>query len=208
LDQQGRGEIVIPNTKSSAEFELPPQTYQPSNCLRVTPPVQGSILKLRFLVQYHAMFNNMALEHPIPFGDVLEWIVEHYSMTVKENISYNQVYEEISANWQVYPPLAVFTNGHFCQCEQWHKWNPRATIDSIEYNWLVIPGQFSTLGECAESYVMFHNRHIYYTNLVCFRAVVFYDFLANMCYNYQILINVNHFDPNRPEFHIMLKIKF
>lgn len=207
ITEEQRGNWATPDTRQSSEFNLPPHTYKVANWLIVQTPVQGSELTKRFLGKYYQMFKDMAVERPIPSWKALEWLVEDYGQSVEEDQPYDQIYDKISKDWQVNPPTAVSTNGHFCKCERRYRWNPSATIDSVEYNGPKIPGNFLTPNQCAESYSRFFELHNTHTDPVCFRAAVFCDFLATICQQHQIIINVNRFDPNRPEFHIMLKIQ-
>jgi len=128
------------------------------------------------------------LERPIPSWKALEWLVEDYQLL---NERYDRVYQYISSGWQESPPVSVVTNNHFCPCKRRYKWNPKATIDSIDYNLPEIPKAFDSVASCARSYGSFYEEYITHTDPVYFRAAVFCDFLRMMCEIHGIIVNVS-----------------
>jgi hypothetical protein len=207
-DGLARGNLTVPDTKKSALINLPPRTYKPARWLNLQPTIQGSPLTRQFLGRYYAMYRDFEMERPIPSWEALRWLVEDYGESVIEDFPWDLQYLEESVNWTLEPPPAVLTNGQFCNCPRRYLWKPTATIDSVEYNWPVIPGQFNTFTDCANAYQAFHEAHIHHTDPVCFRAAVFCDFLHFMCVNYQVVIDVNHFNIQRPEIHLLIKLQY
>jgi hypothetical protein len=102
----------------------------------------------------------------------------------------------------------VRSNGHFCECPRRFLWAPDALIDSVEYNWLIIPGQFDTAVNCTLAYQQFFQVHQGHTDPVCFRAAVFCKFLHYMCARFGVIINVNIWDLRQPEFILNLKLQY
>jgi len=94
----------------------------------------------------------------------------------------------------------VETNNYFCPCKRQYKWDPHATIDFVEYNWIKIPRVFDSLASCALAYRSFHEEHITHIDPLCFQIVVFCDFFKMVYETYNIIINVNSFDTLRPKF--------
>jgi hypothetical protein len=88
--------------------------------------------------------------------------------------------DEIGSIWTLFPPPMVLANPCFCNCERCYKWSPKATIDSIEYNWPRIPGPFKTSRECTAAYSRFFEQHKRHKDPGCFRAAVFVVVLANI----------------------------
>lgn len=88
------------------------------------------------------------------------------------------------------------------------RWNPDATLMSIEYNWPVILGSFLTPKACAHSYKEFAHIHIAHVDPVCFRTTIFATLLARWCREYQIIVNINIFYSANPEFWMLLKMQY
>ena len=208
LDAFSRGDVLLYPMKEMVVFDLLPPHYKPASWMTTKTPIQGSPLTYQFLGQYYHMYKDIAKERPIPSWKALEWLAEDYGLSETEDEPYNRLYQKISADWQKDPPVSVVTNTHFCLCERRYKWDPYATIDSIEYNWPQIPGAFTSPESCAEAYGDFHEKHITHTDPVCFRAAVFCDFLRMVCADHKVIINVNKFDHLRPEFHIHTKFQY
>ena len=70
--------------------------------------------------------------------------------------AHDVVYRRICHGWSPEPPVTVTNDPRFCDCQRRWKWPPQALIDSLEYNWPVIPGSFVTYQDCYESYMQFH----------------------------------------------------
>jgi len=120
------------------------------------------------------MYDNMELrQRPIPSWKALEWLAKDYGLSVKEEETYDKVYLQNSSDWQQDPPILVVTNHDFCPCKRRYKWDLRATIDSVKYNWPKIHGKFDSSTSCAKAYRLFHAKHVIHTYLVCFRTTVF-----------------------------------
>lgn len=111
--------------------------------------------------------------------------------------------------WIVDPPPSVAMDAHFCKATpRRYKWPKEATIDSLEYNWPIIPGQFDRAEDCAKSYNEYFELHKTHTDPVCFRAAVFCNFMSMMCRNYGVQLNVNNREVWRPEFQLSLKLQY
>lgn len=91
---------------------------------------------------YPAMFDDINVERPVPSWKALEWLGEDYGLSRKEKVPYDKVYLKISEKWQINPPPSVSINVHFCRCPRRYKWDPKTTLDSIEYNWPIIPDSY------------------------------------------------------------------
>lgn len=186
----------------------PPPTFVPAAPGLVRFAVGGSAANQRFLGNYEALFRSPG-EMPLPSWAAMDWLLEDYGYEREEAISWDVAYRTLEGDYQVEPPAAVALDGHFCrQCRRRCKWDPKATIDSVEYNWPEIPGSFDTPAHCAEAYDGFFDIHRSHTDPVCFRAAVFCKFLAYFCRGHRVLCNVNEFSILRPEIHILIKLQY
>lgn len=202
--------VEFKDPANSARMEILPPEFKPPPALKIKLPVLGSKLNRNFLGQYDNLFN-MELEKPLPTWEAFEWLLEDYGGGVQqdEEVCYDRLYkEQLEETYQEEVPEAVKMNGHFCDCPRRYKWDPNALIDSKEYNWPVIEGNFTTPVECAVAYERFFEQHKEHTDPVCFRAAIFCQFLAYFCRHHKVICNVNEFSPLRPEFHIWLKVEY
>jgi hypothetical protein len=78
----------------------------------------------------------------------------------------------------------------------------KKSTDSIEYNWPLIPSQFSNFSLRVDSYRAFFEKHQIHTNPICFRAAIFCNFLGMLCAEYELIVDVNQFNELRPKFQI------
>jgi len=88
------------------------------------------------------------------------------------------------------------------------KWNPTATLTSVEYNWPKISGSFLTPEECAHSYGEFARIHISHVDPICFRAAIFATLLAKWCREYHIIVDSNIFCSANSKFWMLLKMQY
>ena len=196
------------NAKVSASLSLPPPGYKPSINLTVELHVLRSRLNRNFLGKYEALINN-PIEQPVPTWEAFDWLIEDYGYLCEEEKCYDRLYaKELKDSYQEEAPKAVKRNGYFCDCTRMYRWNPKALIDSKEYNWLVIPSTFTTPVECVVAYNAFFETHKMHTDPVCFRTVVFCKYLAYFCQDHKVRCNVNEFSSLRLEFHIWLKMEY
>ena len=191
------------------QLNLPPISFTaPAWCL-VNTPVTGSQQKITYLGNYDNLFD-FDYEKPLPTWRAMRWILEDYGMSRGEEWSWPKIYKKVvDDTWSHTPPLAVRSNGHFCrECDRRFKWAPEDTIDSVEYNWPIIPGQFDSAPNCAEAFLAFWEKHHKHTDPVCFRAAIFAKFLHYICSQFGVIVNVNQFDIRHPEFHVNLKLRY
>ena len=190
LNALAAGRVDVTKHDLQVQLTLPPPSWQPPLWLSTRPPISGSVLKKRYLGHYESLFDDPT-EIPIPSWKAIEWLLEDYGQSRTEVRSWDLVYKQLLndqelVNWTVQPPVAVATNAHYCSLEpRRFKWDPEATIDSVEYNWPIIPGQFDSAEACAEAYGSYFARHKTHTDPVCFRAAVFCNFLYEMCHTYK-----------------------
>ena len=184
-----------------------PPLFRVPTALKVRSVAFGSYWSQKFLGRFEDLFDDPK-ENPLPSWRAINWIVEDYGLSRTEQLSWANVYRAtVDSTWTVDPPPAVATNIHFCACERRFKWEQGATIDSVEYNWPKIPGQFDTSTHCAEAYKKFWEMHKTHTDPVCYRAAIFCNFLVKMC-ELGVIINVNQFDSANPEFHLDVKLRY
>ena len=81
-----------------------------------------------------------------------------------------------------------------------------ATLDSLEFNWPIIPGSFSTPQECVAAYIDFHHEHRYHADPVCFRAALFAGALGYWCRQYKFAFDVNKVNAPNAKFLILSKL--
>ena len=208
LRELKKDHLFITSHDLQVELTLPPPTYKAPGWLSIRTPVTGSPLTVKYLGNYASLFDNEAV-FPLPTWTAIEWLLEDYGLSRREERSWDLIYKEIvNVNWTDAAPEAVRTNGHFCDCKRRFKWAPDSLIDSVEYNWPLIPGQFDTALNCATAYEGFWQIHHTHTDPVCFRAAIFSKFLARICRDFKVVVNVNRYDERRPEFLINLKLRY
>ena len=137
------------NLNGQVQFEPPPLDFAPSQQI-IDLPMTGTQLTLRYLGQYGNMFDSPT-EEPIPTWNAIAWILEDYGQSRTEDMPTNIYHRRISKQWPVEPPTNVKSHPHFCPCPRRCKWDPLATISSVEYNWPLISGPKGTARECKAS---------------------------------------------------------
>lgn len=82
------------------------------------------------------------------------------------------------------------------------------TLDSLEYNWPLIPSSFVTPQACHESYMEFSQIHRQHYDPVCFRAVVFVAILGTLCMEQNFTYNVNLLSQANREVLLFIKLSY
>lgn len=194
------------NLHGQVQFESPPANFRPPQ-QTIELPVTGSPLTLRFLGQYANMFDSPR-EEPIPTWSAIAWILEDYGQSRTEEMPADIYYRRISRQWPAEPPVNVSSHPHFCPCPRRGKWNPSATISSVEYNWPLITGPKATAEECKVTYRQFFQEHVSHCDPVCFRAAVFANVLSDWCGQWNVTIDVNCYHESHHEFLLLLKLQY
>ena len=114
----------------------------------------------------------------------------------------------MSRQWSAIPHVAVSDHSHFCDCPRRCKWNPLATLSSLEYNWPLIPCPKSIAAECKDTYGRFSQSHIHHWDPVCFRAMVFANIFDDWYRQWNVTIDVNEFHKSHHEFLLLLKLQY
>lgn len=93
----------------------------------------------------------------VPTSNVMAQLLEDYRLSRIKERSWDLVYKTIVENtWIVEALEAIHTNTHFCKLtKQRFKSAPDATIDFVEYKWLIVCGQFDMVMNCAAVYTNF-----------------------------------------------------
>ena len=156
----------------------------------------------KYIGNYEAMFTHPS-EQPVPTWEAINWLFRDVGLSrvipTETAESHDRVYARISKGWGPLPPLAVTMDPRFCACRRRYKWSPSATIDSLEYNWPIVPGPFRNPAECANSYWRFFLEHKAHQDPVCFMTAVFCAMLAAWCKDYSLTWDINKFNTTRPE---------
>ena len=194
------------NLHSQVQFTLPPAEFTPI-CQTMDLPVVGSPLTLRFLGQYSHMFDAPE-EEPIPTWTAITWPLEDYGLSRTEDVPTDIQYKRISRQWSATPPAVVASHPHFCPCPRRNKWDPAATISSVEYNWPLIIGPKFIAADCQATYKRFFQEHSHHCDPVCFRAAVFSNILADWCGQWNVTIDINQFSESHHEFLLLLKLQY
>lgn len=83
------------------------------------------------------------IEEPILGWKAFDWIFEDVGLPRQINTrpeeAQDVVYMKICYGWSPTPPNIVTNDPWFCHCLRCCKWWPQALIDSLEYNWPIIP---------------------------------------------------------------------
>ena len=194
------------NLNGQVQFDLPPADFT-TVCQPMDLPVIGSPLTLRFLGQYSHLFDAPE-EEPIPTWTAITWLLEDYGLSRMEDVPADIQYKRISRQWSATPPAAVVNHPHFCPCPRRNKWDPAATISSVEYNWPLIIGPKFTAADCQATYKRFFREHNHHCDPVCFRAAVFCNILADWCGQWNVTIDINQFSESHHEFLLLLKLQY
>ena len=194
------------NLHGQIQLDLPPPGFSTSN-VTLTVPLLGSPLTLQYLGQYPKMFNDPQ-EMPVPTWQAIAWLLEDYGLSRTEDVPADIHYRRISRQWSSSPPPAITNHPQFCACPRRNKWDPQATLHSVEYNWPLIPGSKTTAANCQATYRSFFKEHIQHLDPVCFRAAVFCNTLAEWCSQWNVTIDVNHFSESHHEFLLLLKLQY
>ena len=194
------------NLNSQVQLDIPAPSFSISHVV-IDLPLVGSPLTLQYLGQYNKMFDD-PLEEPVPTWKAISWLLEDYGLSRKEDVPADIHYRRISRQWSSNPPPAVASHPNFCSCPRRHKWDPQATLTSIDYNWPLIQGPKATAAQCQATYRRFFEIHIQHLDPVCFRAAVFCNTLADWCSQWDVTIDVNQFSESHHEFLLLLKLQY
>lgn len=145
---------------------------------------------------------------PIPTWNAIAWLLEDYGLSRTKDVPADIQYKRISRQWSVIPPAAVASHPHFCPCPRRNKWDPIATIASVEYNWPLIIGPKSTVAQCQATYKKFFQEHSHHCDPVYYSAVVFSNILADWCGQSNVTIDNNQFSESHHEFLLLLKLQY
>jgi hypothetical protein len=168
LRQLDQGLFDMSSIREQVSIVLPPPTAHFPAWLQMHYPVGGSLLNQRYLGHYKSLLDPDS-EFPLPSWKGIEWLLEDYGLTHREEKSWDLVYQRVrDSSWSQEAPMAVKSSGHFCDCSRRFLWAPDALISSVEYNWPVIQGLFDTSSNCALAYQQFFQVHQEHTNPVCF----------------------------------------
>jgi hypothetical protein len=133
--------------------------------------------------------------------------VEDFGMTRTIIIAEDRQYQLVLGGWPAGIPQAVSSDPRFCSLgERRGKWSPDATIDSTNYNWLLITGSFETWASYATVYNQHHELHKDHEDVVCFQSDVYARIIRHRCNKFEVKINVNQYDLVQPIFIFMLKL--
>ena len=207
---QPGGQVQV-QLQNQVTFFLPPPhlVQQTLQSTRRRPP--GSLLANQFLGNYAALFES-DVEEPIPSWKAFDWIFEDVGLSrqisTRPEDAHDVVYRRICHGWSPTPPVTVTNDPRFCDCPRRYKWPPQALIDSLEYNWPIIPGSFLTYQECYESYMQFSYAHREHQDPVCFRAAIFTAILGFWCKKYEFVYNVNLLSKANREAMFLTKINY
>ena len=206
----GRGGRIEVKLQNQAIFFPPPPNLIHRALQSVRRPPHTP-LTLTFLGRYDSLFD-ADIEQPIPSWRALAWLLEDVGLsriipTAPED-AHDVVYRRICRGWSVMPPLSVTNDPRFCNCQRRYKWPPHALIDSLEYNWPIIPGSFVTPRDCYESYMRFSYEHREHQDPVCFRASVFTAILASWCQKFDFEYNVNLISKVNREVLFLTKLNY
>ena len=203
----GRVQVQLQN---QVTFFLPPANLV-QRALHVTRRPPLTPLTHKFLGNYFALFDS-EIEVPIPSWKAFEWILEDVGqsrqISTRPEESHDVVYRKICHGWSPTPPVTVTNDPRFCDCPRRWKWPPQALIDSLEYNWPIIPGSFVTYQDCYESYMQFSYAHREHQDPVCFRAAIFAAILGFWCQRYEFPYNVNLLSRVNREAMFLTKINY
>jgi hypothetical protein len=134
---QRRGNPVF--VLSQTDLALPTPGWTRTLTIYNLPIVEPSMTEqdYRFQRNYRALFkagDSWETEVPIISWEAITWVLKDYGHSREETEPWDVTYRKISRQWTSEPPPAVKLDPRFCDCPRRHKWDPNATIDSVEYN--------------------------------------------------------------------------
>jgi hypothetical protein len=190
-------------------FFLPPPNYV-HRSLSVTSRYRTPLTH-QFLGEYESLFDG-DIEQPIPSWKALEWILEDVGLSRRVSTdpkqSHDKVYRRSCHGWSRGPPLSVTNDVRFCNCPRRYKWPPNSLLDTLEYNWSLIPGSFVTPQACHASYMEFSQIHRQHRDPVCFRPAVFAAILGTLCMEHNFTYNVNLLSKANREVLLFTKLSY
>jgi len=143
----------------------------------------------RFLGCYASLFEK-PFDVPFPSWSAVMWLGRDHSEIHRAPLVALDKLDHMERAFRVSePPKSVVSDPRFCSCPRRYFWREEAKLDSLWYNWPIIPGKFSTYSECADSYSRFSLEHRSHKDPVCFRASIFAAVLASWCKEYQFVID-------------------
>lgn len=204
------GRPVQVQLQNQVTFFLPPANLV-QRALQSTRRSPTLPLQHQYLGNYSSLFD-FDMEEPIPSWKAFDWIFEDVGLSrqisTRPEDAHDVVYRRICHGWSLTPPVTVTNDSRFCNCPRRWKWPPQALIDSLEYNWPIIPGSFVTHQDCYESYMQFSYAHREHQDPVCFRAAIFTAILGFWCKRYEFVYNVNLLSKANREAMFLTKINY
>ena len=218
LERQGNPMFAL----SQTDLAVPAPGWRSNATIADLPIVEPTKTEqdYRFQGNYRALFkagDAWETEVPIISWEAIAWVLKDYGLSREETEPWDVTYRRVSRQWNSEPPPAVKLDPRFCNCPRRNKWDPSATVDSVEYNWPLIPGEKRTPQECYDTYCRFWREHKECEDPVCYRAAIFCRALAEWCITFHIWIDVNIRQEGppkhpgtlqNPEFWIFLKLQY
>ena len=119
-------------------------------------PTEMNQFKLRpyFVDKMNAVFETKKeKQYHVPTWKALECLVEDFGMTCTLHIVKDRQYQMTSTMWPERILLGVSSDPQFCALgPRRGKWSPKATIESTNYNLMLIEGSFNTQEDCATTF--------------------------------------------------------
>jgi hypothetical protein len=156
LERSGNPVFVL----SQEDLALPTPGWKPNLTIEKLPIVEPMKTEqdYRFQGNYRALFkagDAWETEVPTISWEAIAWLFKDYGPSREETKPWDVTYRRISRPWNSDPPPVVKLDPRFCNFPRKNKWDPNATIDSVEYNWPLIPGEKRTSQECYDTYCRF-----------------------------------------------------
>lgn len=147
---------------------------------------------LQFLCKWENLFSTVSDRSDTLLWEALLWIGKDYN---HEQSPLSKPIEALIADeandrlniGEV--PEKVAENPNWCSTQRRYKWRIDAQLDTVWYNWPVIPGNWADWQGCVASYVKFWQEHKTHRDPVCFRAAIFCKALAEWCQFFKIIID-------------------
>lgn len=168
--------------RKSGILEFPLENWRLTKLLQQRYLVGGSPANVKYLGNYGALFDTEEEQNTrVITWKAIAWVLEDYGQIRNEITPPSLTYAVRSRMWALEPPPTVLQDIRWCKCERREKWDPEATLNSVEYNWPLIPRRFITQEDCAHSYDKFSKDHKTYVDPVCFQATIFSAPIAKWC---------------------------
>jgi hypothetical protein len=146
-----------------------------------------------FLGKWENLFSEISDRSDVLRWEALLWIGKDYNnegtVLCKPIEAMIKDEHNVRLDYGVLPYMVEHNPNRCPTSERRYKWIADAQLDTVWYNWPIIPGKWNDWEACVCSYTCFWIEHRHHRDPVCFRAAIFCKALANWCQFFKIIID-------------------